>query len=595
VRLYSVNEFNILAFLARRLMRQHVYALCVFPIFPPLEGLLRGLVNLTARAGIDPWAANLVESLELFEKNPAEVEYAHIYPRYEAGLNEVYGIGRVDLDDYTYPYQHAASSWLKFHLGKLVRLNLTRDRMAAGEVTVQNLPRDLLECYEVVYGQRLNVAPATGRRMNATGNLVITVAMLFATFLAILKRTRISTSQRDDCEFILGADLSHEDARSFFTQIIDEADSVIFLARNAEVTDSFAAGALAKYHHITPDDGHFSGVGAALQIFGETVLTFWKMYAALWQLETGLYFSIVKLVHHRVKFRALFNCFKMQGFLARDEYNPEHIVRTQELRRQGILSLGLTHGMSTGPRVYPHTRYLDFDILYVFGNRQREAYADTWSSQMRVRPIGAFRPSRKNWADKTSGRRNEILIFGNQDTDPPRHIEIAREIARAFPDRKITVKLKYRRDYIGASRYDPYIEQLGVLPENVEVTDQGRPYEMMLRAGYSFSGLSTVVAEAVQLGMCSFFIDVYDTNQDIFFRDFPDLCVNSADTAIRRIQEIESDVWRYPREAFADLIECSSENPFDKIRVDLGLPPWPYDKEAVVPAKQGEEIRRVAS
>lgn len=594
MQLISINELNVFGFMLKRLARGRTYALCVFPFFPPLEGLLRRLVEVTARADDTPWADGHVAALSLFEKNPAEIEYAHIYPRDEQSLNTIYGIGQQTIGDDTLAYQHAASNWLKLHLGKLVRLHEVSGPVKAGEIELANLPRDLSACYKAVYGEDLPGRTGPGPGLNTFVNFMISGVVLISTLADIVRRSRFAGARKTGESYLLGADLSHEDSRSFFIQIVETPKDILFVLRNQEVVASLAPESLSRYYHADLRQGRFFGLAEIFSAIGESAARVMHIFHVLHGVNCGLFFATAKLVRRRMLFRALFNRFTVKNFIARDEYNPEHIVRSQELRRREGRSMGITHGMSTGPRVYPHTRYLDFDLLYVFGERQRAAYADTWPETMTVRPIGAFRPTRVNWSRVGLSRQNDILIFGNQDTDPPEHVEITRKIARAFQDRKVIIKLKYRRDYIGPARYDPYMAQLGELPDNVEITDLGRPYELMQRARYSFSGLSTVVAEAVQMGMFSFFIDVYRPDQDIFFRDFPGLCVTSADDAIKRIHDLETGSWSYPFDSLADLIDCSGANPYDAIRADLGLAPLSHDASPILPATDKQEIKRIA-
>ena len=78
----------------------------------------------------------------------------------------------------------------------------------------------------------------------------------------------------------------------------------------------------------------------------------------------SLYRRLVTLVHWRIVFRALFNRFELKNFLARDDYNGEHVIRTGELRRIGVRSLGIGHGLPTTNRISPVFRYLDFDLYY---------------------------------------------------------------------------------------------------------------------------------------------------------------------------------------------------------------------------------------
>ncbi|MBT7771801.1 MAG: hypothetical protein HN705_17520 [Rhodospirillales bacterium] len=259
--------------------------------------------------------------------------------------------------------------------------------------------------------------------------------------------------------------------------------------------------------------------------------------------------------------------------MARDEYNSDHITRTQELRRAGVRSLGILHGMSTAPRVYPHIRYLDFDLLYVFGRHQHEAYKETWPTTMAVKPTGCFSLTRAQIERLGAARSQDIIIFANQVSDNDAYIKICAEIARHYTDRTVYLKLKYHRDYITPRLYDRYLEVFGEQPDNVVISEI-LPYELLLQAGYSFSGLSTVVAEALQMGVTSYFIDTYEEDKDVVFRDFPDLCVSTAAQAIENIRLIENGNSTYPRQKFSDLIDLSENNIFDVIRSDASLPRW---------------------
>ena len=107
------------------------------------------------------------------------------------------------------------------------------------------------------------------------------------------------------------------------------------------------------------------------------------------------------------------------------------------------------------------------------------------------------------------------------------------------------------------------------------IDDRRDPYELLLEARYAICNNTSIVAEAITYGLVTFVFDNYAEvmaePMELIFRDYPDLCVDSADAIIRRIEAIESGAWRYPRKAYAGLTDITGANPFDVIRADLGL------------------------
>ena len=81
-----------------------------------------------------------------------------------------------------------------------------------------------------------------------------------------------------------------------------------------------------------------------------------------------------------------------------------------------------------------------------------------------------------------------------------------------------------------------------------------------------------VVVEALQFGQMSFFADLMPEQKTCIYRDFPEICVSSAEEAVKRIRAIEAGEETYPLESLGSLVDLSGRVFFDVIREDLGLP-----------------------
>ena len=102
-----------------------------------------------------------------------------------------------------------------------------------------------------------------------------------------------------------------------------------------------------------------------------------------------MYFQIAKSVFKRVVFEARFRQLKLRAFLSQDDYNTDHVVRSQVLRALGVRSLGVCHGIPTFPVEAPTWRYYDYDDYYMITAYPYEKYfRKTWPKSMRVHAIG---------------------------------------------------------------------------------------------------------------------------------------------------------------------------------------------------------------
>jgi hypothetical protein len=195
---------------------------------------------------------------------------------------------------------------------------------------------------------------------------------------------------------------------------------------------------------------------------------------------------------------------------------------------------------------------------------------------MIVSVVGSFTPSREDYAFIGTPRPKDIVVFTGICALEPRLPEAIREIAKGFPDRKIWLQIK--TGFAELPRGKKLIESCTKDLPNIHYTDDS-VFEIIRRVSYAFSDPSTVVIEAMQFGVTSFFLDISDIHDECIYREYPGLSLKSGADAVQRIQNIENGSWQYPREKYTDLADLSGRVIFDIVRKDMGL------AQAEVPAE----------
>lgn len=304
-----------------------------------------------------------------------------------------------------------------------------------------------------------------------------------------------------------------------------------------------------------------------------------RIWFACRHLQPSMTRAAQGLPHWRIIYRAMFRRFHPQWFWARDDYTPEHHMRSQEMRRIGGKSAAIMHGL---PWAAPHGgwQFIDFEHYFVFGrNNMGEILRRHWPSHMNVRAVGSWAMSRQDWAQlsQIDDRSTDIAVMAS---DAPGGLEATvavRTIAEAFPERKIYFRTK-KNSY--PSRPDLDIATKDIIenkPENV-VIETDKSYTYFKKFRYAFSSPSSIVAESLQFDVMAFCLltgfEGYPEPRPLIYKRYPFLCVRSAEEFIERVRMIEAGQWHYPRQEADDLIEpLKNGQTFDVIRADLGLPP----------------------
>jgi hypothetical protein len=488
----------------------------------------------------------------------------------EACIDSRYDFSRADesFGEYGYAYKHVVCNRVKDYPFFAHTIDTILAAHGDREVVIRGVPGDIIDVYLFRIGDVGN-SIRRRRAFPAFTNALLTSAVAAYALGWVLKRTRLKVPQPR--QYFLGADFVGDPRETMlWREVSDASHSVLVVLRNEAQADLHGR-LLGGWSRCVASDGRISlsKLVPILRLLARDMAT---LYRRGRHLSSEIFWDLIRLPFRRVVCRALFNRFRFENFWARDDYNVEHIIRTQELRRLGGRHFGQLHGIPAYPPVSAQRRYMFFDLYYVFGEAlYRRFYADRWPADMQVKAVGSFGLSRGQLVRLKDARPNNILFFIKHSFQDDATFELIRKVAEAFPDRMVYVKPKQKK-----KEWRQFLSKLERLfsegpPNLVESKDDS--YELMFKGQYCLSDPSSLVAEAIQFGLVSFLLITAPGWKNLYFDEFPHLRVGSAEEVIARIRAIESGKWEYPRAAYRDLIDLSGRVIWDVIREDMGLPP----------------------
>lgn len=490
-----------------------------------------------------------------------------VFSEHEADFREAFEFDRAErrFGSYALAYKSTCNN----EIIRLYVLSFTLERIVAGAPgawRIAGATGMVRRHFKAIFGRdidRLSGWPDLSPAVNVLLALVAATAAVGAA----LSRIRIRPPEPEPvffaCDFV-------DDSRDemLCEEVSDGDPGKILLVTRSKAFLQRARSAYGSYRACRHTDGWLrpgEGLATAAAALGDA----WRLAAGSFFLSPGHFFAFCLLPYRRVVFRAFLQQWRPRAFWARDDYNSDHIVRTQELRRVGTKSFGVQHGI---PVVYSGPgellRYLDFDVYYVFGADQIRLYRDTWPERMAVRPLGSFGLSRAEMKGLSDARPRDVACFVEPMFLEDASLAFVRRLAELLPDRTVFANVKFNRKR-GAFG-EKFARMFADGPPNL-VEHTGRSYDLILRCRYLFGDSTTFVAEGVQFGMRAFAIDNGPEWKDFYYRLFPGLCVGTAEEAAARIRDIEAG-GAYSRAGFADLVPLDGRVPWDVIREDLGLP-----------------------
>jgi hypothetical protein len=385
-----------------------------------------------------------------------------------------------------------------------------------------------------------------------------------------VEAVRVAVRQsRQNPKILMNCDhINDEKDYNLWLEVPDRPEDVRVVFRNRSFADP--AGLPAYIRHWATMGAGALPIPQAFSALAALAQDLWRLSRKAGSLPTEFFFQIVGLPRLRLRNRAFLHRFPCEHFMGRDDYNPDHIMRSLELRRIGATSLGIMHGLPAFMRAVHQIRYIDFDTYYVFGRDiWTSRYRDKWPIHMTVRATGAFGLSREEFKSLKNKSRRDIMIIANPCFQQNLLFQAWIDIAKAFPDRHTYISAK--KGFMDLPKFGPSLRAaLENAPKNISI-HTGRTYELFGICGYAVNEASTLAAEAVQCGMASFVLDLDPRLRYLFYRRFPDICVSSADELIKKIRLIEADRWQYPIDELDGLIPTNGVIVWDVIRSDLGI------------------------
>lgn len=534
--------------------------------FRPFAPILNRLADAAESSGLFRPLYELCPCLEYFREFLGYADRTDLFAKTLAAQAALYHFQDFDrtAPDYAIAAKHAACNNTRLLAPLVVQMKALADAGFAADLRVHGVDADALSLYESYTGRTPPFEATARRELRPLVNALHALMLLAYGVVWLLRR--VGKDKPPARRWRLAADYTGANDRRGFQlvrEISDAADDVLYVFRrpNPSFED---VQAVADYAQAAIGEGGFAAkdaFGALCQLFADTL----ALARLSFGLSPELFLQVAAMPLRRLAYRAFFNRYPCDFFLARDDYNSEHSLRSQELRKIGGKTLGIMHAIPSDNDQEPSMWFVDFDYYYCFGKRIVEQHV-AWPPSMKARLTGAWAMSRDHARRLKDPRPKDIIFYGRGGLREGEMIDVARRLAAHFQDRRIYIKLK-----AGNKRYPRNMPELmRDLPANVVVIDPAQDtYELMFQAQYAFSSGSTVIAEALHFGLKAFVFDLHP-ELPFVFRNFPALIVDSADRLIARIEAIEADAEPYDWKPFNDLIAMDGPFIFDAIRADMG-------------------------
>jgi hypothetical protein len=401
-------------------------------------------------------------------------------------------------------------------------------------------------------------------------NILLSIAVVLFSWGRLVRLFRIKRSPRKPV--FMAVDL--HDGIDLITRLMDDIlddpkSETLYVFRNKFLREKMSTG-LPPDKYCTFGDGQFSGIDFACSFF-QALLHGFQLFRRFGHTPPTLYLSIAKLNYIRLGYKGLFNKYDITYFFGRDQYNSDHIIRSQELRKRNGTSLGLINGINVFGWDISY-RFIDFDRTYVHSRGPLLKYnSDNWRHPNGIRQIGAIKLSRadiKGMMDIAKTR--DIVCFAKNYCDGAIFLDELFKVARALPDKQIYISLK--KSSMRLEGVEEFVSYLAQAPKNIELVDDFS-FDLIKRHSFIISGESSILSEAISLGCYAFFLDTYTDDIRFIYREYPEMSHRDGNEIAERIKGIDNKTWNYPIAQMKDLGDTSGWISFDAIRRDIGLDP----------------------
>jgi len=564
--LFSLNELMLPKFLLFILMGRKVYILRVAAIVPRLNNFLKHIVSIGIKGGYVQDAVDLVPELKMYRQYERRFYFKEVFKNYEPWQDHYYGFERPKiLNDpiYGYGFKQMTCSYTFWKVIEIYLLDAISQKYDPENFSAHGIMEDTIAMGREHFGANFDQGLIPLSYPRAVMNFLLILFATLITLAFILVRTRLKfTPEKTDVAFDeLG------DNREFeLLKELSPAGKVLLVRRFPKV--STVLPECLDYIVCRRMDGVFTPLNAlyaSIEIIGDTL----SLAVLHFRAPPGLLYEVLTLPYKRLIIRGLVNRFQPGVFIGRDAYNVDHVMRTAELRRLGIKSIGISNALfSCFSFLVPNDRYVSFDTYLVYAAPLVKQYSDTWMPGMRVLSTGGYSLPREQLLSNESVEGGYILFTIRIAWDSPEMVRMVRAVAAAFPERKVL--LQFKGGFVTEEDTKRLVEECGSGLRNFEYTKED-VYVLLPGARYHISDISTFVVEAIRAGATTLVADLLDQEFNCY-RHLPGLTVTTAEELVDKLRALECGEAKYPRQKYFELLGYKDEEiGFDLLLKELGI------------------------
>lgn len=564
-----VNEFTLARLLISTWLGRRPWVIGVDPLFPKWKPVLEKVVDHLVCAGKAMSAIREFADLAEVEAYFANIYKHDIFHATETWHDKYFEYDQLEsmLPKYAMACKNSTVNSMRHKYLVVLATNAVTERSEKRPRRIYGLTNDTLGMYQAYFGAQPSVPCKSMPRTWALFNLPLFFLALSATAFWLIIRVRPVT-RRHPPVFVISDFVGDIRDVHLMNELADGGERILIPRQPADAKSPALSEMKGPYRMATPESMRLGGRALIVALW-EAMRDGWQLYKRRRRLEPQHYLPIALLPYRRFRERAIIQHFKPSVFWCRNETNPEHSLRRQEMHRIGGKTLGVQHGSPTHAIVQPMWRYIDMDVFYVFGMAIYDKHwKATWARDMTVRAVGSFGARRQDYVLAGDRRAPNILVMVSLYFNEPEIVEMIRRLAQEFPDRRVFVQMKKR--FVDTPAAQDLIARATDGLANVEYSEESI-FELFRKCRYAFSDPSTVLLEAVQFGVSAFFMDVSSSHRACVYRWFSEICVATAEEAVEKVRALSSGEGAYPRKAIESLVPQEAGIFYDLARKDAGL------------------------
>ncbi len=564
---FCINELSLLRFCIFMLIGRCPYILVVESIFPQSEYFLNKVVDWGVKHRFAERAVNLTPDLKPYLENNRRFYFKDVPKNYEAWQREYFNFASVEKENqnYGYVFKLVTNTYI---FEKVIQIYMIKSILSLEEkkdqIKIYGVWPDTIEFFVAYFSQQWAGGKQYWKAYLRLINVLLCGFALVFSIIRLCLRTRFKVTK---VQSNLAVDLLDDPRERHF---LPELFKNISRDRNfgpilcvQRVPSAKSSGIVDYGNCIFTDLG-----GGAFSLWQSPgVLSFLVrdiigLYLKFGSLSPRHFYHIAVLPDKKMRIRALLNKFPVTIFLGRDEYNPDHILRGQELGRIGSHSFGLSNTfVNTWTSVAPNVRYVSYDKYFVYSHRHLSKQETYWDSNMKIFSTGCYGIPKSQLESLSTKTGDDILVSVRIAFSAPEIIRMVRQLSKAFP--KKTILLRFVEDFIESRALEELEDACMQGLSNITVSRE-ETYSLFPRCRYFVSDVSTIIAEAIQAKKMVFFADVLEMSFSVY-RLFPGLSVRSAEELVDRVSQLETGKAFYPHNEYINMLGLSQ----NKTAVDI--------------------------